>query len=63
MKKFIKNNSLTLVFVFLFIISLLGQVYSGFHEYNKSQLEEGGTAVSLVNCLTSGHFIQATFEN
>lgn len=63
MKKIVKNNSLSLVFIFLFIISLFGQVYTGFHEYNKSRLQEGGHIVSMASYLSSGHFIQATFEN
>jgi hypothetical protein len=63
MKQFIKNNSLSIVFVLLFFISLAGQVVTGFHEYNKTMAEEGGSMISLPGYLQSGHFIQATFEN
>ena len=63
MKQFIKNNSLSIVFVLLFLISLAGQVVTGFHEYNKTMTQEGGPTVSLPRYLQSGHFIQATFEN
>jgi hypothetical protein len=63
MKQFIKNNSLSIVFVLLFFISLCGQVFTGFHEYNKTMTEEGGPMISLPGYLQSGHFIQATFEN
>lgn len=63
MKNFIRNNSLSLVFFLLFILSLVGQLVFGFEEYNKELLEDGGAAVSLIEYVASGHFIQATFEN
>lgn len=63
MKKFIKNNSLSLVFFLLFLISLAGQIYYGLEEYNVEMLEEGGPSVSISTYLSSGHFLQSTFEN
>jgi hypothetical protein len=63
MKRFFRNNGLSIVFVLLFLISLVGQAVSGLHEYNKNQSEEGGRQVSMKLYLTTGHFIQATFEN
>ena len=63
MKKFFRNNGLSIVFVLLFIICLLGQIISGMNEYNKTNAEDGGPTVSLTEYLRSGHFIQATFEN
>ena len=63
MKKFFRNNSLSIAFVLLFIISLAGQVITGLQEYNKTMIEEGGSTVSISGYLQSGHFIQATFEN
>ena len=63
MKKFITNNSLSLVFFLLFLISLAGQIFYGLEEYNIELLEEGGPSLSLSKYLTSGHFLQSTFEN
>jgi Ca2+/Na+ antiporter len=61
--KTLKNNSLSLVFFLLFIISLIGQIFTGLKEHNQEMLDEGGQAVGLVTYLTSGHFLQSTFEN
>ncbi|RYY70237.1 MAG: hypothetical protein EOO13_07195 [Chitinophagaceae bacterium] len=63
MLKFLRNNSLTLVFLFLFIFSLAGQLYFGMSEYNKERMEDGAGALGLAEYMGSGHFIQATFEN
>ncbi|MGZ5218715.1 MAG: DUF6766 family protein [Chitinophagaceae bacterium] len=58
-----KNNSLSIVFFVLFILAFCGQVYTGFKEHNKENLEEGSPAIKLNTYLSSGHFLQATFEN
>lgn len=63
MKNFIKNNSLSLVFFFLFLISLVGQILCGHKEYNVEILQNGGASVGLSAYLLSGHFLQSTFEN
>jgi surface polysaccharide O-acyltransferase-like enzyme len=63
MKKIIKNNSLSIVFMVLFIVTLTAQVYFGHQEYNKELLEIGGYAVSLSQYFMSGHFVESTFEN
>lgn len=63
MKRFIKNNSLSITFFLLFIVSLIAQVIFGHEEYNKELVEEGAAAVTFSEYLTSGHFLQSTFEN
>lgn len=63
MKDFIKNNSLSITFFLLFIASLIAQVIFGHQEYNKELAEEGAAAVTFSEYLTSGHFMQSTFEN
>lgn len=63
MMQFIKNNSLSITFLVLFVLALVGQVFTGFSEYNKENLEEGAAVVSLPEYIQSGHFIQSTFEN
>ena len=63
MKKWIKDNSLSLVFFIMFIIALFGQTLTGWKENNKAREEEHQSALPLASYLRSGHFIQATFEN
>jgi len=63
MKKFWRENSLSLVFLALFFVALVGQVFTGFKEHNKERKEEGQSAITLGSYLGSGHFLQATFEN
>jgi hypothetical protein len=45
------------------LFSFIGQVYFGLQEYNKTIVEEGGQAIKLAGYLSSGHFLQSTFEN
>jgi len=63
MRKFIYNNSLSIVFLLLFLLALVGQWLMGFKEYNKERMEEHLPEVSLATYSSSGHFIQSTFEN
>ncbi|WP_027377808.1 DUF6766 family protein [Kaistella palustris] len=63
MKKFLRENSLSVVFFVLFLFSIAGQIFFGLHEYNKDLEEWGGKAVTLTSYLKSGHFFEATFEN
>lgn len=63
MKEFLKNNSLSLVFFFLFVFALVGQIIFGLQEHNIELMEQGGASLSLASYLTSGHFLQSTFEN
>lgn len=63
MWKFIKNNGLSVAFFVLFAVSLAGQTFTGFTEHNNEQVQDGQPPVSFSRYLTSGHFIQATFEN
>lgn len=63
MKQFLKNNGLSLVFGLMFIFTLFGQALTGWEEHNKEMKEEGGEQVGFSKYLTSGHFLQATFEN
>lgn len=63
MKKWIHNNSLSIVLACLFIFSINGQIWTGWKEYNKERKEENIEAVKLSAYLSTGHFIQSTFEN
>lgn len=63
MKTFLRNNGLSLTFFFLFIASIIGQVEFGYAEHNKEITEDGGATLNVSEYLTSGHFVQSTFEN
>jgi len=63
MRSFFKNNGLAIVFLGLFIISIAGQFFTGFYEHNKQREEDGQQPISMEAYISSGHFIQATFEN
>ena len=63
MKKFLKNNSLSIVFFLLFIGTIIGQVFTGWKEHNQEREDDGMPLLSLSQYISSGHFLQATFEN
>lgn len=54
---------MSVVFLLLFIISLAGQYFTGLQEYNKERQDNGQPPVSAGSYISSGHFIQSTFEN
>ena len=63
MKKFLKNNGLSIVFFVLFVFSIIGQTVTGLKEHNQEMKDEGGQQLNLTQYLSSGHFLQSTFEN
>jgi len=63
MKKVLRNNSLSIVFFLLFLISIVGQTITGLKEHNEDIKEKGGQQVGLRQYLHSGHFLESTFEN
>lgn len=63
MKKFFRNNSLSIVFFVLFIITLGLQSFTGLKQYNQEMKDIGGPQLSVKQYFSSGHFIEATFEN
>jgi hypothetical protein len=60
---FFKRNGLLLIFLSLMIATLTGQVYTGWHEHNQEREEKGLSLYLISEYVTSGHFIQSTFEN
>ncbi|MFL9832626.1 DUF6766 family protein [Chryseobacterium terrae] len=60
---FFYRNSLGIVLLFLMILCLIGQFFTGFNTENKELAEHGKSALSFSEYFQSGHFIQATFEN
>jgi hypothetical protein len=63
MKKLLKNNSLSLVFFILFLLSMGGQAVTGLKQHNQEMEERGGQRLSMGKYFASGHFLQSTFEN
>ena len=59
----LKYNGLSIVFLFLFIISFIGQSITGLREFNIEMKEDGGPQLSMGQYISSGHFVEATFEN
>jgi len=60
---FFFRNSLSLFFLFLFLVTLFGQTITGWKEHNQELMDENVQAIPLSTYLQSGHFISATFEN
>jgi hypothetical protein len=60
---FIYRNSLSIVFLAMFIVSLAFQSYMGWKEHNEFLSNYKQPGQDLGEYLCSGHFLQATFEN
>jgi hypothetical protein len=63
MKKTLRNNGLSIVFFVLFLVSITGQAITGLKQHNSDMEDEGGTPVTMTQYLSTGHFLQSTFEN
>ncbi len=63
MRRFLRENSLSLILFSLFFIFLAGQAVTGWNEYNSEQQEHKSPPVTFGTYLTSGHFGEAVFEN
>jgi hypothetical protein len=63
MRKFLRENSLGLIFGVLFLIVLVGQAFAGHADFNQQQLTEGLPPVSLGRYLTSASFGTDVAEN
>jgi hypothetical protein len=63
MKKYLRENSLGLVFGLLFLIVLVFQALAGHADFNERQVTEGLPAVSLARYVTSASFATDVAEN
>src|SRR5919107_2288772 len=63
MKRFLRDNSLSLVMLGLFALFLFAQSATGLNVYNDDQREHGEATISYPEYLRTGHFVEATFEN
>jgi hypothetical protein len=63
MRRFVKENSLGLVFGLLFIFALMGQAVAGHATFNEQQLADGLPPLSMGRYLTSADFAVDVAEN
>ncbi len=63
MKRFVKENSLSLFFLTIFLLALGGQAIAGHNLYNEEALAHHESTISFWRYLTSSSFGQAVMEN
>ncbi|BBH70147.1 hypothetical protein ACTI_68320 [Actinoplanes sp. OR16] len=63
MKRFLRENSLGLVFLLLFLVVLVGQAVAGHADFNQQQLTEGLPRISFGRYVTSASFGADVLEN
>src|SRR5918999_1906384 len=63
MRRFVRENSLSLFFFTILVASLAGQSFAGLRDYNADQAVHGGNAVSWAEYVTSHQFWGAVMEN
>ena len=63
MKRWLRENSLSVFFFVIFLAALGGQSVAGSKVFNAEQLEHGGASVSWTGYLLTSHFGQAVLEN
>jgi hypothetical protein len=63
MRRFLRDNGLSVVLFSLFVIFLTGQALTGWDEYNSERREHKASAIGFGHYLTTGHFGEAVFEN
>jgi hypothetical protein len=63
MRRFLRDNSLSIFFFVIFVAALIGQAIAGHSLYNQEQLDHGGDPVSIWRYVTSSAFGQAVMEN
>jgi hypothetical protein len=63
MRRFLKENGLSLVFLLFFLLALAGQAFAGWHDFNNQAAAHQEPAISLGRYLTSSAFGNAVLEN
>jgi hypothetical protein len=62
-RRFLRENSLSIVFGILFVASLLGQSIAGWKEFNQDRLAHDEAAISWLRYFGSSEFGAAVLEN
>jgi uncharacterized protein DUF6766 len=63
LRRFVKDNGLTLAFLGLLLGAVIGQAFSGVAEFNGEQRATGGATLSLAQYLVSSEFAVDIAEN
>ena len=64
MKKFFRDNGLSIVLLGFFLVTYLGgQILTGWQTHNEDRGEHDEPPLSLARYLVSAHFVEATSEN
>ena len=63
MRRFLRDNGLSITMFGLFLVFVTAQSVAGFSDYNSTQKEHGQPPVGYVQYLRSGDFVEAVFEN
>jgi hypothetical protein len=63
MRRFLRDNSLSITMFGLFVVFVTAQSVAGLFDYNSTQMEHGRPPVGYVQYLRSGDFVEAVFEN
>ena len=62
-RNLLRDNSLSIVFFAIFLLTLLGQIVAGNRTYNQEQKDHGQPQVGVGQYLATGHFWEALTEN
>ena len=63
MRRFLKENSLSIVFLALFLAALVGQAIAGHADFNDNAVSHGDPTISLGRYVVSSDFGAAVMEN
>lgn len=63
MRRFIRNQSLSIVLFLVFLLFLSGQSIAGYFQHNEELNEHGQPSLTYTSYLGSSHFLEATMEN
>ncbi len=63
MRRFARENGLSIVLFLMFFFAFIGQTLTGRIRYNDEREQRGQASVTLTRYFRSGHFVEAVFEN
>lgn len=63
MRRFLRDNGLSVALFGLFLVSIIGQALTGWKAHAEDLRSHGQPSVAFLDYLTTGHFLSATFEN
>jgi hypothetical protein len=63
MRRFLRDNGLTITLLAIFTATLVGQAVSGWYAYSETLRHHGQGPVGFTAYLHSGHFLSSVFEN